>query len=232
MLLFLAPSSPPIGLVGSPRSNSSIVLQWQAPDAGSWNGPLLGYILRYKLSGYPDLTMVYQNITTFQNSMTQDLFGLIVFQEYNISVAAYNAKGVGTYSSSIYVRTLEGRPTDKPQSLTASPIASTAIALSWYPPDPQSINGLNLGYKIFAATPNNISVPLVVVPSVTSNMLGQQMFNLTGLQKYMFYSIRVLCFTSQGDGPSTSPMTVRTLEDGELNNRVVGFCLKNNNILK
>ena len=43
-----------------------------------------------------------------------ELLGLIVFQEYEIAVAAYNAEGVGVYSQYIRVRTQEGVPSEPP----------------------------------------------------------------------------------------------------------------------
>lgn len=92
--LFTAPSGPPRDVVGSPRSETSIILRWQAPDEDKWNGPLHGYIIRYKPSGYPDETLTYENITSRLQEM-HELRGLIVFQEYEIAIAAYNKKGVG-----------------------------------------------------------------------------------------------------------------------------------------
>ena len=42
---------------------------------------------------------------------------------------------------------------------------------------------------------------------------------LVDLGKYTQYSITVLCFTSKGNGPLSTPVLVRTLEDGELPER-------------
>ena len=77
-----------------------------------------------------------------------ELKGLIVFQEYEISVAAYNQKGVGVYSNNILVRTQEGKPTMPPSNVAIIPVNSTAIKLTWLPPDSQFLNGNNLGYKV------------------------------------------------------------------------------------
>ncbi len=46
------PSGPPIGLVGSARSESEIMIQWQPPSEEAQNGDILGYVVRYRLYGY------------------------------------------------------------------------------------------------------------------------------------------------------------------------------------
>lgn len=141
------PSGPPRGVVGSPRSESSIILQWQQPDEARWNGPLTGYMVRYKPSGYPDSTLTYENITS-PLTLMKEMTGLIVFTEYEISVAAYNVKGVGVYSDTIQIRTQEGIPTQPPRNVEGQAVSSTSIKLTWLPPDPQYINGINQGYKV------------------------------------------------------------------------------------
>ena len=58
-----SPSGPPLGLVGSARSSTSIMIQWQPPEAQHQNGILHGYMIRYKLYGYADSPYSYRNIT-------------------------------------------------------------------------------------------------------------------------------------------------------------------------
>lgn len=209
------PSGPPRHFTGSPRSNSSILLQWQSPDPDLMNGDLLGYIVRYKLSGYPDTTLFFENITTRQESIAYELTGLIVFQEYEVSVAAYNAKGAGVYGGSLFIRTFEGVPSMPPTGLVVIAVNSTTFNLSWFPPNPQFINGINQGYKVFADEINGTASSRVtsVVLSNTFNMLGLQTAYLTNLRKFIAYAVSVLCYTSQGDGPLSNAVTTRTLQD-------------------
>ena len=133
-----------------------------------------------------------------------------------MAVAAYNAKGVGVYSSYVAVRTQEGKPEAAPRDLTLTPVNSTAIQVTWRPPDPGFINGINQGYKIEAVQLGvEGSKVSLVVPSNLANMLGLQTAYLIGLAKYTNYSVTVLCFTSRGDGPKTEAVESRTLEDGK-----------------
>ena len=213
-----APSGPPRRVIGSARSNSSIVLQWRSPNRTDWNGQLLGYIVRYKLSGYPDSTQISDNITGFQDSVIHELTGLAYFQEYQIAVAAYNSRGPGVFSSSVFVRTSEGQPTASPRNVTATAINSTAVTMHWRPPNPQQINGITQGYHINLTAVFNdslLSVRRTFISNLT-NMLGEQKAVLTGLYKYTEYRLTVMCFTAAGIGPPTLPIRVRTLEDGML----------------
>lgn len=207
-------------MFGSPSSNSSILVQWNAPEEEHWNGPLRGYVIRYKPQGYPDSTLEHANVTN-SNVNTYKLNQLIVFQEYEISVAAYNEKGVGVYSQYVRTRTQEGRPTAPPVNVEAQPVNSTAIQLTWNPPDPQYINGINQGYVI-EATRNHENTPekVIRIPSDTSNMLGKQKGYITQLKKFTDYKISLSCFTSKGQGPKTEPITIKTLEDGNCNDIV------------
>ncbi len=144
-----------------------------------------------------------------------ELKGLIVFQEYEVAVAAYNAKGIGSYSDTIHVRTQEGRPTRPPRDVSAAAISSTEIRISWRPPDPQYINGFNQGYKITVKRPGEEEPDQeLTIPSDVSNLLGMQTYNLLNLKKYTDYLLTVLCFTSKGEGPSSDPEFVKTQEDG------------------
>jgi len=214
----VAPSGAPRNVIGSARSNSSIVLQWQSPDSADWNGQLLGYIVRYKLSGYPDSTQTLDNITSFEHSVIHELTGLIYFQEYQIAVTAYNSRGVGVFSPNIFVRTSEGRPTAPPRNVTATALSSTVIAVRWVPPSPQHINGIIQGYHVNMSTVFNDSVVSSQRRFISNltNMDGEQSAVLTGLYKYTEYRLTVVCFTAAGTGPPSRQIVVRTLEDGKL----------------
>jgi len=53
-----------LGFVGSARSNSEIITQWQPPLEEHHNGQILGYIIRYRLYGYINSPWTNHNITS------------------------------------------------------------------------------------------------------------------------------------------------------------------------
>jgi hypothetical protein len=194
---------------------------WQPPDPDSWNGALLGYVIRYRLADYSNETL--HNVTVpavaRQIEYAHELTDLIVFQGYEIGVAAFNNIGVGVYSGYIRSTTKEGRPTSTPLSVTASAVNSSAILLSWLPPDPRYVNGINQGYKIFVSkldTADSTPQRTLTVPSNLVNPQERQSTYISALDKFSTYSIQVLCFTAEGDGPKSQSVRVQTLEDGEL----------------
>ncbi|KPM09144.1 sidekick-like protein, partial [Sarcoptes scabiei] len=221
------PNASPLGVVGAPRSSTAITIQWQPPPTESHNGQLSGYIVRYKLAGYAEHTPWYTYNVTNSAQMSCLLEDLIVWQNYQIQVAAYNEMGIGAYSSSIFVRTKEGPPASPVRSLEAEAINSTAIRVVWMPPDPQLINGINQGYKIQAWFSKNstrktadtdyetntlFSVAVLeqpakemIVPPSPFQQDGLQHAIINGLEPYTNYDITVLCFTSAGDGPRYDP---------------------------
>ena len=209
-----APSSPPRGVVGSPRSNSSIILHWQPPEKLHWNGPLLGYQMSHKPAGYPDNTLKFENVTD-PSKLFAEIGHLEPFQEYDVAIAAFNAKGIGVFSAYTRVRTQEGRPVAPPIDVEAVPLNSTSLRISWTSPPQRQINGINQGYKVIVTSEGDATEVVHVVMSNTSNMVGRQSGHVSGLRKFTKYLISVLCFTSKGDGPRSRLIKTQTLEDGE-----------------
>ncbi|XP_048507645.1 protein sidekick isoform X4 [Athalia rosae] len=210
------PSSPPLGFVGSARSSSEIITQWQPPLEEHRNGHILGYILRYRLYGYNDSPWTRQNITNEaqRNYLITDL---ITWKDYSVQIAAYNDKGVGMYTDTVKIKTKEGVPEAPPTNLKAKAINSTSIKVWWKPPNPQKINGINQGYKLQAWINGNFTeeneYKSTTVPPSLFDPLAEQTAIITGLKKYTKYNITVLCFTDPGDGERSAPVEIRTSED-------------------
>ncbi|XP_047493701.1 protein sidekick-like isoform X3 [Penaeus chinensis] len=210
-----APSGPPQGLVGSPRSSTEIMIQWEAPMEEERNGMIHGYMVRYRLWGYKDSQWYYRNITK-ETQHNYLIGGLIIWKDYEIQVAAYNVKGVGVYSHGIRVKTKEGVPAAPPKDVKVEALSATAIKVMWKPPDPWMINGINQGYKLQAwkVQPEDGAEPdktTTVPPSPYPDAVESA--QLVNLDKYTEYYITVLCFTHPGDGNRSQPIKIRTLED-------------------
>lgn len=205
------PSGPPVSLVGSARSPSQIIIQWHPPLDEHKNGLILGYIVRYRLHGYGDSPWSTRNITNEaqRNYLIQEL---ITWKDYEVQIAAYNKKGIGIFSPSIKVKTREGTPNAPPTKVRAVAKNSTCVQVSWTPPDPQQINGINQGYKIQAWVGNEQRRSVSVPPS-PFDPLAVQTGYLCELDKFTDYNITVLCFTNPGEGKPSPGITVKTLED-------------------
>ncbi|XP_064009715.1 protein sidekick-1 isoform X2 [Pogoniulus pusillus] len=203
------PSAPPKNIVASGRTNQSIMVQWQPPPESEHNGVLHGYILRYRLAGLPG-EYQYKNITSAEINycLVKDL---IIWTQYEIQVASYNGAGLGAFSRPVTEYTLQGVPTAPPQNVQVEAVNSTTIQFLWNPPPQQFINGINQGYKLLA-WPVDAPEALTVV-TIAPDFHGVHSGCITNLKKYTTYYTSVLCFTTPGDGPRSTPQLLRTLED-------------------
>uniref|UniRef100_A0A452TQQ4 Sidekick cell adhesion molecule 2 n=1 Tax=Ursus maritimus TaxID=29073 RepID=A0A452TQQ4_URSMA len=204
------PTAPPQNVIASGRTNQSIMIQWQPPPESHQNGLLKGYIIRYCLAGLP-VGYQFKNITDadVNNLLLEDL---IIWTNYEIEVAAYNSAGLGVYSSKVTEWTLQGVPTVPPGNVHAEATNSTTIRFTWNAPSPQFINGINQGYKLIAWEPEQEEE----VTMVTARPNFQDSIHVgfvSGLKKFTEYFTSVLCFTTPGDGPRSTPQLVRTHED-------------------
>ncbi|KAL3268776.1 hypothetical protein HHI36_007876 [Cryptolaemus montrouzieri] len=212
-----APSGPPVGFVGSARSSSEIITQWQPPLEEHRNGQILGYIIRYRLYGYNKSPWTVQNITNEaqRNYLIPDL---ITWKDYVVEIAAYNNKGVGVFTKGVKIKTKEGVPEAPPNIEKVIAVNSTGIQIWWIPPDPQKINGINQGYKIQAwqFIPKRgmfIEKKMMTVHPNLVDPYAQQTVIMNGLKKFTEYNITVLCFTDPGDGEMSNYAYVKTKED-------------------
>ncbi|XP_039734833.1 protein sidekick-1 [Pteropus medius] len=203
------PSAPPKNIVASGRTNQSIMVQWQPPPETEHNGALHGYILRYRLAGLPGEHQ-QRNITSPEVNYCL-VTELIIWTQYEIQVAAYNGAGLGVFSRAVTEYTLQGVPTAPPQNVQAEAVNSTAIRFLWNPPPQQFINGINQGYKLLA-WPADVPEAVTIV-TIAPDFHGVHHGYITNLKKFTAYFTSVLCFTTPGDGPPSTPQLIQTHED-------------------
>uniref|UniRef100_A0A673FZA3 Protein sidekick-1-like n=1 Tax=Sinocyclocheilus rhinocerous TaxID=307959 RepID=A0A673FZA3_9TELE len=201
------PSAPPKNIVASGRTNQSIMVQWQPPPELQLNGVLRGYVLRYRLAGLPGEFQL-KNITSAE--INYCLIGeLIIWTQYEIQVAAYTGAGLGVYSQSVTEYTLQGVPTAPPQDVDAVALNSTTIKFTWTPPPQQFINGINQGYKLLV-WPEHCPECITMV-TIAPEFHGSRHYGyVSNLRKFTWYETAVLCFTTPGDGPASTPQLIQT----------------------
>uniref|UniRef100_A0A8B9REK4 Sidekick cell adhesion molecule 1a n=1 Tax=Astyanax mexicanus TaxID=7994 RepID=A0A8B9REK4_ASTMX len=204
------PSAPPKNIVASGRTNQSIMVQWQPPPEPQLNGVLRGYVLRYRLAGLPG-DYQQQNITSPEINYCL-ITELIIWTQYEIQVAAYTGAGLGVFSQPVIEYTLQGVPTAPPQGVEAVAVNSTTIKFTWNPPPQQFINGINQGYKLMAWPEHSPEETTVV--TITPDYHGARHLGyVSGLKKFTWYLTSVLCFTTPGNGPRSTPKLAQTYED-------------------
>ena len=102
-------------------------------------------------------------------------------------------------------------PTAAPEEVSGEPVGPRELRLSWKPLDPTKRNSKRLsGYKVAlvkARRPDSEKME-IDVPGDNPTVV------VRNLDIWTEYRVTVLAYNEQGDGPASSPILVRTDEDG------------------
>ncbi|GLH07043.1 Down syndrome cell adhesion molecule-like protein Dscam2 [Gryllus bimaculatus] len=201
------------------QQSRSLQISWTQPYAG--NSPITGYIIQYKL-----VSDVWQaqpsKITVPGTQTTATVQNLNPASSYHLRIMAENRLGTSDPSEVIQVTTQEEVPSGSPQDVRAEARSSTELIVTWEPPSRELWNGNLLGYYVGYQEQGSHSpmVPSPATPTHNYNFktveIGTQFggeATLQGLARYTTYSVVVQAYNSRGAGPSSDPITVKTLED-------------------
>ena len=109
-------------------ASGQVALTWTAP-ASTGGTPIADYIVQYRLSGAGSWSTFSDGVST---TASATVTGLVAGSTYDFQVAAVNAVGTSTYSSSVskIAATTAGAPT----ALTRGTKTATTQALTWTAP--------------------------------------------------------------------------------------------------
>ena len=102
-------------------------------------------------------------------------------------------------------------PGAPPTGVTAYPESSSSLRIVWEPPPENKQNGVIAYYKIFYVSKARSDSEATVIK--IDNPTARE-FVIDELLKWTNYRIWMLAGTSVGDGPKSSPIDVKTDEDG------------------
>jgi hypothetical protein len=190
------PSGPPMSLIGSNSSSTSLFISWMIPLLDDQNGVILGYNITY--FALTNTTVVFTDSTSDLNI---NITSLMIYTVYNVSVAAYTSVGTGP-STSIEIRTDSSVPT-APLNVVYRNISSTSVEVSW--DEPTTFNGPNEGYEV-RYTRVETSITMTIDDIMSTSV------NISDLEIYEVYTITVLALSDKGVGES-SQITILTDED-------------------
>ena len=89
---------------------------------------------------------------------------------------------------------------------------STSVTASWQLPPADSKNGIIKGFKLFINSKGSDDERNVQFIDVSNDVYKRI---VTGLQESTEYELKVLAYTSAGDGTNSSVQFVKTLKDGK-----------------
>ncbi|XP_019410385.1 PREDICTED: receptor-type tyrosine-protein phosphatase delta isoform X7 [Crocodylus porosus] len=187
---------PPGTPVVTESTATSITLTW---DSGNPE-PVSYYIIQHKPKNSEELYKEIDGVATTRYSIA----GLSPYSEYEFRVVAVNNIGRGPPSEPVSTRTSEQAPSSAPRNVQARMLSSTTILVQWE--EPEEPNGQIQGYRVYYTMD-----PTQHVNSwMKHNMADSHITTIGNLVPQKTYSVKVLAFTSVGDGPLSSEIQVIT----------------------
>ncbi|XP_042311390.1 receptor-type tyrosine-protein phosphatase delta isoform X32 [Sceloporus undulatus] len=187
---------PPGTPVVTETTATSITLTW---DSGNPE-PVSYYIIQHKPKSSEELYKEIDGVATTRYSVA----GLSPYSEYEFRVVAVNNIGRGPPSEPVSTRTSEQAPSSAPRNVQARMLSSTTILVQWE--EPEEPNGQIQGYRVYYTMD-----PSQHVNSwLKHNVADSHITTIGNLIPQKTYSVKVLAFTSVGDGPLSSDIQVIT----------------------
>nr|BAA03003.1 MPTPdelta [Mus musculus domesticus] len=187
---------PPGTPVVTESTATSITLTW---DSGN-PGPVSYYIIQHKPKNSEEPYKEIDGIATTRYSVA----GLSPYSDYEFRVVAVNNIGRGPASEPVLTQTSEQTPSSAPRDVQARMLSSTTILVQWK--EPEEPNGQIQGYRVYYT----MDPTQHVNNWMKHNVADSQITTIGNLVPQKTYSVKVLAFTSIGDGPLSSDIQVIT----------------------
>ncbi|XP_038625678.1 receptor-type tyrosine-protein phosphatase delta isoform X39 [Tachyglossus aculeatus] len=187
---------PPGTPVVTESTATSITLTW---DSGNPE-PVSYYIIQHKPKSSDEPYKEIDGVATTRYSVA----GLSPYSDYEFRVVAVNNIGRGPPSEPVLTQTSEQAPSSAPRDVQARMLSSTTILVQWK--EPEEPNGQIQGYRVYYT----MDPTQHVNNWMKHNVADSQITTIGNLVPQKTYSVKVLAFTSIGDGPLSSDIQVIT----------------------
>ncbi|XP_028330183.1 receptor-type tyrosine-protein phosphatase S isoform X29 [Gouania willdenowi] len=187
------PKAPGVPVV-TERTATSITLTW---DSGNPE-PVSYYIIQHKSKYSEDLYKEIDGVATTRYSVG----GLSPYSDYEFRVVAVNNIGRGPPSESIEAKTAEQAPSTAPRQVRGHMMSATTAVIQW--DEPEEANGQIMGYRVYFTMDASQHVNLWEKQIVR----GANFVTIQGLIPNKTYYIKVLAYTSVGDGPLSPDLQI------------------------
>ncbi|XP_034424949.1 receptor-type tyrosine-protein phosphatase S isoform X20 [Hippoglossus hippoglossus] len=187
------PKAPGIPVV-TERTATSITLTW---DSGNPE-PVSYYIIQHKSKYSEDTYKEIDGVATTRYSVG----GLSPYSDYEFRVVAVNNIGRGPPSESIEAKTAEQAPSTAPRQVRGHMLSTTTAVIHW--DEPEEANGQIMGYRVYYTMDSSQHVNLWEKQIVR----GSNFVTIQGLIPNKTYYIKVLAYTSVGDGPLSADLQI------------------------
>ncbi|XP_074923647.1 receptor-type tyrosine-protein phosphatase F isoform X10 [Chelonoidis abingdonii] len=187
---------PPTEPLVTETTATSVTLTW---DSGN-SDPISYYVIQYKPKSWEGPFQEVDGVATTRYSIG----GLSPFSEYEFRIIAINNIGRGPPSELVEARTGEQAPSSPPLKVQARMLSASTMLVQWE--QPEEPNGQIRGYRVYYTTDPHLPLSMWQKHNTDDSHLTTVGSLITGTT----YSIRVLAFTSVGDGPPSDIIQVKT----------------------
>ena len=197
----IAPRQTPQNVAVEVSGSTSILVSWNHLLPEEENGIILFYLIIIEGRGFDSSVYRRHANSTATYFIVEDLQEA---NEYSVRLCAVNKAGNGPYSDVILVETYEDVPSAAPQRLFG--ISNTnIIIIIWIPPSQMERNGAITHYQV---TYHGMRIDRKV-HSLNETFVRSVISNL---HEGETYQLKVRAYTSQGPGPYSPIVLVKTLE--------------------
>ncbi|KAK3736615.1 hypothetical protein QZH41_018292 [Actinostola sp. cb2023] len=197
------PDAFPVNVTGFNESSTELYLEWQPLKDKQWNGRPVGYKIFYS----PRKTYHKQTLTVSENTTFVTLEKLYKYTWYTIQMAAFTSKGLGPKSPDVQLQTSEDVPSKSSIEVKAKHTSHTSLLVEWKSIPKDSIHGILLGFRIQYWVASNHKEEQMQKTEPEARRL-----EIKDALIYTKYAIRILGFTSAGDGEKSDIIYATTDE--------------------
>ncbi|XP_061620685.1 receptor-type tyrosine-protein phosphatase delta isoform X41 [Phyllopteryx taeniolatus] len=187
------PRTPGVPVV-TERTATSITLTW---DSGNPE-PVSYYIIQHKSKYSEDSYKEIDGVATTRYSVG----GLSPYSDYEFRVVAVNNIGRGPPSDAVEAKTAEQAPSTAPRRVRGQMLSAATAVINWE--EPEEANGQIMGYRVYYTLESSQHVNLWEKQIVR----GANFVTIQGLIPNKTYYIKVLAYTSVGDGPLSPDLQI------------------------
>nr|XP_055073733.1 receptor-type tyrosine-protein phosphatase S-like isoform X2 [Misgurnus anguillicaudatus] len=209
-IIVMSLPKPPGTPVVTETTSTSITITWDRgnPETVSY------YMIQYRAKSPESKFETVESITTTRYSIG----GLSPNTDYEIRVSAFNTIGQGPPSEPVEARTGEQAPASPPRNIQARIISQNTMMVRW--DEPEKPNGQIKGYRVYYTMDPSEVKSMWQIHNVQDSVIT----TIQSLEPLRTCTIRVLAFTSVGDGPFSDPIHVKVLQGvpGQPSNFQVG----------
>ncbi|XP_054906987.1 receptor-type tyrosine-protein phosphatase S isoform X13 [Poeciliopsis prolifica] len=205
--------SQPTDFKGEAKSETSILLSWNAPAQTGLENQVTGYELTYRKKDDKDEKRI-----SFEPTTTYLLKELKPFTTYTFRLAARSKHGIGAYTSDISAETPQTLPSGPPRKVEVEAVNSSSIKVIWRSPVPTKQHGQIRGYQVhYVRMVNGEPTGQPVIKDILiddaqwdyDDTTEHEMI-ITELQAETTYSVTVAAYTTKGDGARSKPKLITT----------------------